>query len=541
MADTFKYAQLGEFSVAASGVSIGATSVTLNSFKTIEGVNLAMTDFGSIGYGTLSPNTSREEQISFTGVTQNGNGTATLTGVKSVLNVAPYTETSGTTKSQAGNAKFVISNTAGFYNQFTAKGNDETITGLYEFVQNPQKTTAALASNNNDFITKNDLLAAVFGSVNTDQIVFSGTAGETLTAGQVIYFKESDQRFWLADADLVATFDQVVLGFAEDAAVAGGAVNILSTGIEKNLTGLTPGSKYYLSNTAGAISTTPGTTSVFVGIAQTATRFIFDPLGIYMPTANEKAAMAGNNTDIAVGTGNKYVTQTGLQKSSETYAASTTGNDTYVVTLSPVPTSLVNGMTIRFKPDTANTGAATLNVNGLGALAIVTGLSTALVTGDILANQVCEVVYNSTGTVWQLTNPASMVLGGVTYTSGRTTKDAWDTSTTQNIAHGLGKTPKKVKLTFLATFTNAIAPNGSAFLVYNGTTSTCVGYQYITSGGVMANMNDNGKIVIYQSFGGNYYNTGTVTFDATNIIITWVATNPSTASTVFDILWEAEA
>jgi len=129
-----------------------------------------------------------------------------------------------------------------------------------------------------------------------------------------------------------------------------------------------------------------------------------------VPTQDENDALVGNNTDIAVGTGNKYVTQTGLQKQAECYAASSTGNDTYVVTLSPVPTSLVDGMTIRFKPDTANTGAATLNVNSLGALAIVTGLSTALATGDILANQVCTVVYNSTGTVWELQNPASAVL-----------------------------------------------------------------------------------------------------------------------------------
>jgi len=53
-------------------------------------------------------------------------------------------------------------------------------------------------------------------------------------------------------------------------------------------------------------------------------------------------------------------------------------------------------MHLKFKADVANTGAATLNVNSLGAVSLVTGLSTALATGDILANQVVEVVYNST-------------------------------------------------------------------------------------------------------------------------------------------------
>lgn len=131
--DTFKFVQAQEFTVTASGVAIGATTIILNSFKQIDGTNLTMTDFGSIGYGTISPNTSREEQISFTGITQNGNGTATLTGVKTVLNIAPYTETSGTLKSQAGNAVFVISNTAGFYNKLASKINDETITAKWDF------------------------------------------------------------------------------------------------------------------------------------------------------------------------------------------------------------------------------------------------------------------------------------------------------------------------------------------------------------------------------------------------------------------------
>lgn len=129
-----------------------------------------------------------------------------------------------------------------------------------------------------------------------------------------------------------------------------------------------------------------------------------------VPTQAENDALVGNNTDIAVGSGNKMVTQTGLQKNAESYAATATGNDTYVITLSPIPTSLVNGMHLKFKADVANTWAATLNVNSLGAISLVTGLSTALATGDIVANQVVEVVYNSTWPVFQVLNPASALL-----------------------------------------------------------------------------------------------------------------------------------
>lgn len=129
-----------------------------------------------------------------------------------------------------------------------------------------------------------------------------------------------------------------------------------------------------------------------------------------VPTQGENDALVGDNTDIAVGSGNKFVTQTGFQKGSEIYGTTATGNDTYVVTLSPAPISYDNGRHYFVKLDVGNTGAATINFNGLGARSIVTGISTPLVTGDMLANGIYELIYNSTGTVFQLVNPASAVL-----------------------------------------------------------------------------------------------------------------------------------
>lgn len=45
-------------------------------------------------------------------------------------------------------------------------------------------------------------------------------------------------------------------------------------GVIGGFTGLTPGAKYYLSNTIGAISTTPGTTSIYLGKAVSATELL---------------------------------------------------------------------------------------------------------------------------------------------------------------------------------------------------------------------------------------------------------------------------
>lgn len=134
MSDTFKFVQNQVTTVAGAGVSMGDTSITLTSLTQIDGTVLTMTDFGTIGFGTLEPgNGIQEEQIAFTGITQNSNGTATLTGVSSVLTVSPYTQTSGLSTSHAGGVQFVISNTAGFYDKLAGKTDDETITGTWTF------------------------------------------------------------------------------------------------------------------------------------------------------------------------------------------------------------------------------------------------------------------------------------------------------------------------------------------------------------------------------------------------------------------------
>lgn len=77
------------------------------------------------------------------------------------------------------------------------------------------------------------------------------------------------------------------------------------------------------------------------------------------------------------------------------YAADSVGTDAYAITLTPAPTAYVTGQRFTFKAGTANTGAATLNVNSLGAKTIKLGTSN-LYTGQILANQIVEVVYDGT-------------------------------------------------------------------------------------------------------------------------------------------------
>lgn len=460
-----------------SSISSTDTTILLSSFtEPVTGTPYTMALLNtSIVYATIAPRTTSSEFISFTGITQNADGTATLTGVtRGLAKKYPFTTDASYKLPHSGQSQFILSDAPQVFVKYPSKDNAETISGKFTF---PAGGNANAPVSGASYSAPTDDLEYA-SKKYVDDVAIAGAPDATLTVKGIVE---------------IATTAEIDAG--------------TSTG-----------------GTGASVVARPDQLAASI-------------YGTRLPTAGEKSALVGNNTDIAVGSGNKYATQTGLQKAAEVYAASSTGNDTYVVTLSPVPTSLVNGMHIFVKVDVGNTGAATLNVNSLGALAIVTGVSTALVTGDMLANGIYELIYNSTGTVWQLVNPASAILVATTYTNGTTTKDAADASTTQNIAHGLGRIPKKVKITalnFIVIGGGALGPETyNATTVYNGTTQSSVsGYKTGSNAVTVA------TTFTLNSADAVGTQTGVVTFDATNIIITWTKSNSPTGT--YTLLWEAE-
>lgn len=132
--------QTQTFQISPAGASIGDTTLGIISFNNIAtssagGIPITSSQIGSVGFGTIEPgNGGQEESVEFTGVTQNANGSATLTGVSDCGMFTPYTLTSGLTKSHAGASTFVLSNTACFYSTLFANIlNPQTITGLWSF------------------------------------------------------------------------------------------------------------------------------------------------------------------------------------------------------------------------------------------------------------------------------------------------------------------------------------------------------------------------------------------------------------------------
>jgi len=118
------------------------------------------------------------------------------------------------------------------------------------------------------------------------------------------------------------------------------------------------------------------------------------------------------------------------QNGGSVYAADVGGTDSYAITLSPSPTAYTTGMVVRFKANTLNTGAASLNCNSLGAITIKKfGSTNDLATGDILANQIVEVIYD--GTNFQMISAVNDINNLTTDSSPDITADyvkTWDAS-----------------------------------------------------------------------------------------------------------------
>lgn len=116
-----------------------------------------------------------------------------------------------------------------------------------------------------------------------------------------------------------------------------------------------------------------------------------------------------------------------LQSGSPIFGADAGSTDAYAITLNPAPAAYVVGMEVRFSANTGNTAGATLNVNSLGALAILKFHDQALATGDIEVGQISTVIYD--GTNWQLQSATAATPGTGTVNSGTINQMAWYAAT----------------------------------------------------------------------------------------------------------------
>lgn len=168
------------FYLSGAGVTATQNTIPLTSFITPDGRNLVIGMFqGGTIYGAIEAGTSKLEDFTATGITQNANGSATLTGVTRGNDfIAPYAASTTLAKAHAGGSALILSNTAGFYgNQFIFANSISSSTAgiVFSSTTPPYYDSPGVQSNGTYISTTSELASIAY--VNT--VAASGCANAT--------------------------------------------------------------------------------------------------------------------------------------------------------------------------------------------------------------------------------------------------------------------------------------------------------------------------------------------------------------------------
>lgn len=150
-------------------------------------------------------------------------------------------------------------------------------------------------------------------------------------------------------------------------------------------------------------------------------------------------------------------------------------------------------------------------------------------------------------------NP-STIIGSTIFTKcafGITTRAGNATGSTETIAHGLGITPRFVKITALWSTSDGTTSgkegSSNSIGVFDGTTNRCVYNGHSSSDGSSSPENQyatSGNSTVYTIYikeaENSYTQTASVTIDATNISLVW-STGTLPTGTTTNVMWEAYA
>lgn len=197
-------------------------------------------------------------------------------------------------------------------------------------------------------------------------------------------------------------------------------IQIIASTITAVLNDLTlTGSNNVLVSTPGYINLSPGGTLILDGIvwptnaassldvlrlkSGSTTLTEWAPgLTVTMPVTADDIPIFDGTTGVIKDSSYSFVS---IQNSQLLYGVDTGVADAMTVTLAPAITAYAAGQMFNIRANAANTGAVTIDINGLGAKDITKLYNEPLVVGDVLEDQVITIVYD--GTQFQMTNPAA--------------------------------------------------------------------------------------------------------------------------------------
>jgi len=414
-----KYLQTKKTTLSYS-ISDSETTIRLSSLLKLDGTSVSASDIGDYMTGTFDPGTSKEEifSIASSGVTVNADGTVDITGVvRGLKEIDPYT-TGGYSAEHGAGAVVVFSNNPQLYSQMANKSNDNTFTGQNIFSgYTPQTDTDPVAGN--DLTRLSYVQALVLGTLTTIDVVVPGTAGETIADGNLIYLF-TDNKWYKTDADTASTVNNVLLGIAKGAGVTNNPITngILLQGVDNAQSGLTGGQVQYASNTAGAISSTPGTTEVTVGIAKSATELYFAPRFNQMLTENQQDAMDSANSPSAA---NYFLT---LNDSAENTASKLViRKSDSNITVPTAPTASTDAVSKAYADGRVNfqlLGSASSDVMGIGFSQDGSQMFHTYFNANNQFTLVRWARDSVTGQYYQLNDGIATIVGSAIFTSGTT-------------------------------------------------------------------------------------------------------------------------
>lgn len=219
------------------------------------------------GQGTLTPTPYQ--------VLSDSNGNPIVAG-----KVCTYVAGSATPATTYADAAYLSSNTNPIVTDSSGRWTAFLVPGQsYKFVIYSNDGTANTC--NGTILKTQDNVSAVPTSSNNIDV--SGTAGEAITAGQVVYLSDGSGgkvagSWYLANATNTYSSTTAIVGMAPANIASGSIGAIRLSGTMTGLAGLVVGSDYYVSaSVAGAITVTAPMNVRFVGRADTTTSLVLAP------------------------------------------------------------------------------------------------------------------------------------------------------------------------------------------------------------------------------------------------------------------------
>ena len=350
-----------------SNIGTSNTTAIVSGMIGLDGEDLVQADFGSIIYGTIEPNTPREEAVSFT-ITSCVDGVANIdfgASGRGLIGKHPY-GTGGITYAHSAGVKLVISNNPNLFNKFTAKDNDEQVIGQWSFPTPTLDTSPATKA----FVQAASMSGGTEATENSrGTSKLSASPNVTLGTATIT----------------IATPGVVTL--TAHGLVAGDSIQFTTTGALP--TGLSPLTTYYviaagLTANTFQLSTTIGGSAINTTGSQSGTHTLVKvtPIAVgyndttKLPTLIEKAAMTGDTTPSAV---NKFLTKGKLVTAGATISGATlpvpvyqnkTDNEFYACDANDTAAMKFIGFAI-----SNGTDGASMNVQFSGIVSGFTGLS----------------------------------------------------------------------------------------------------------------------------------------------------------------------